>query len=144
MSNQQRVDSEFLWKNARQLPVGETMKIGVPYIFSESARRGLRTVSILGVDGKMAFYTVQRVPDSFLDECKRSRELWSGMSSVRRNAFGMMPNIEIPDALAQTLYSKEGDGGKQLDPLDPEREKRLKKFSNDGDYAKLRLSEGRV
>lgn len=140
----ERVNSEAIWTHARWPRPGEILKIGQPYLMDYNPRRGTKTVSILQADGVQAFYTIQQIPDSFLDDCKRSRERWSGMSSVRRNAAMMQPLIEIPDNIATNLYSKDGDGAIQLAMNDPERDKRLQKFANDRDYYKLRLSEGQV
>lgn len=144
MELKQRIDGETLWNQARHLKPGELMKPGQPYIFTENKRRGTKTVSVIREDGKMYFSDIQRVPDSFFDDCARTREHWDGMSSLKRNALGFVPTIDLPDNLSRILYSEEGDGRKQLDVRDPERAKRLKGISNDSDYAKLRLSGGRL
>ena len=141
---QQRINADDLWTRARWPRPDEQLKVGQPYIFTENPRRGMRTVSVLQSDGRQAFFDIQRIPDSFFDECQRTRDMWDGMSSVKRNAIGFTPLIEIPDSIATVLYSKERDGRKQLDPLDPEREKRKRQFINDSDYKKLRLSSGTI
>lgn len=147
---QERIDSEFIWKNARwpkknaKGEVIEVLKIGQPYLMDYNPRRGTKTVSILQPDGAQAFFTIQSVPDSFFEDAKRSRERWAAMSSTRRNAALMVPQIDIPDSVATILYSQDRDGAKQLAPNDPERDKRLREISNDIDFRKLRTSEGAV
>jgi len=147
---QERVNEEFLWNNARWPERDangveiEILKIGQPYLLNYNARRGTKVVTIPQADGSLAVYSIQRIPEAYTEDCKRTREAVSAMSSTRRNALPMIPYVEIPDNIATNLFSENRDGGKQLEPLDPERDKRLRQFANDLDYYKFRTSEGTI
>lgn len=110
------------------------------FLINEDPERGIKTVGWFLDDGRLHVQTRQYVPDSFFAHLDAFRQL--GEEKKRGTQQHWRRVAIIPNALQDKLLVD--SDGKPLQFGDPEREKKLRRLLNDGEYRKLRVSEGRV